>query len=89
MQSPHLLLFSILGLLLGLFFPISLEVVVKRGGSAIGSVGVFEGLFGTGFIMGPMLGGLLASYEERLPYIAMGLITLAPIFTLTFKKEIA
>jgi len=68
-----------LGPLLGLFFPHIFRGGGKeRGGSAIGPVGVFEGLFEIGFIMGPMLGGLLASYEERLPYVVMGLITLAP-----------
>lgn len=79
----HLVLFSIVGLSMGIFFPLSLEYVIRKARSRIGSVGMYEGLFGVGFILGPAMGGFLASYDEGLPYIVSGLlmtVSLIPVF---------
>ncbi len=81
----HLALFLAVGLSMGFFFPISLEMVVKMGRSPVEGVGTYEGFFGMGFILGPAIGGVLASYEDYLPYLASGLLMAIPI-TLLGKK---
>ncbi len=75
----HLVLFVIYGLAMGLFFPISLEMIVKMGSGPVEGVGTYEGFFGVGFILGPALGGVLASYEEGLPYLIFGLLMALPL----------
>lgn len=75
----HLALFMVYGLAMGFFFPISLEMVVRMGEGPVEGVGTFEGFFGVGFILGPALGGLLASYEESLPYLIFGLLMALPL----------
>lgn len=81
----HLALFMVYGLAMGFFFPISLEMIVKMGRIPVEGVGTYEGFFGVGFILGPALGGLLASYEENLPYLIFGLLMTVPL-SLSWKR---
>lgn len=42
-----------------------------------GSYGILAAAFGIGFVVGPAIGGLLGSYDLRLPFLAAGLLSLA------------
>jgi len=41
------------------------------------SLGILGAVFGIGFIIGPMLGGLLSSFSHRTPFIFVGILALA------------
>ena len=82
----HLVLFVVYGLAMGFFFPISLERIIRMGKGPVEGVGTYEGFFGVGFILGPALGGIFASYEESLPYIVFGLLMVLPL-SLSWKKN--
>ncbi len=52
------------------------------------SFGLVGMAFGIGFVIGPALGGILGSYNPRLPFLAAGLLALANFtFGLIFLKE--
>jgi len=52
------------------------------------SFGLIGMAFGVGFVVGPALGGILGSFEPRLPFLAAALLALANfVFGLVFLKE--
>lgn len=46
--------------------------------------GVFNALFGIGFVLGPVLGGILGDYWLRLPFIVAGILNLANVLLAWF-----
>ena len=79
--ADSMLAFAAALLLMGfgfsIFFPLTLEVVLRRTSRAISGkvIGMYETMFGIGMAIGPALGGPISqSFGDRVPYAAFAAI---------------
>ena len=65
-----LMCFLLFGFGTGISYAVSIALVLKWRKSSTGyAAGVFESLIGTGYFLGPLIGGFLSKFASNLPYI--------------------
>jgi len=65
-----LMCFLFFGFGTGISYAVSIALVLKWRKSSTGyAAGVFESLIGTGYFLGPLIGGFLSKFASNLPYI--------------------
>ena len=79
--ADSIVMFAIALLLMGfgfsIFFPLTLEIVLRRTKRAISGkiIGAYETVFGMGMVIGPTLGGLTTEwFGVKAPYMILGII---------------
>ena len=65
-----LMCFLLFGFGTGISYAVSIALVLRWRKSSTGyAAGVFESLIGTGYFLGPLIGGFLSKFASNLPYI--------------------
>jgi len=71
------LCFLILGFGAGISYAASISHLLRKWGSTRGyAAGLFESLIGTGYFIGPLIGGIVSEYASNAPYILGSLLSL-------------
>jgi MFS family permease len=82
--------FSALGFGAGILYAASISFILKRWNAARGyGAGLFESLIGTGYFIGPLIGGFISEYAQNAPYILSLFLSISAsvIHALNIKKK--
>jgi len=65
-----LVCFLLFGFGAGISYAASISTIIRRWGSSRGyAAGLFESLIGSGYFLGPLIGGIVSEYAPNAPYI--------------------
>ena len=69
--------FLIFGFGTGISYAASISHILRRWGSSRGyAAGLFESLVGTGYFVGPLIGGIVSEYSSNAPYLLGSLLSI-------------
>lgn len=75
--------FAVLGFASGIAYSASLSLMLRGRSSKRGlATGLFEGMIGLGYLLGPLIGGILSEFDLRAPYV---LTALTSVIVLTIQ----